>query len=60
MNDSCNCPEEAGKATGEVNLTTDRVSSLRTTNKCPVNGAKGKPVQNQTVKALLKAWNLTA
>ncbi len=49
---TCNCPAEAGSAVCE--LPSQRVEQLaRTSSICPTCGQKGKPVQGQTVKALL-------
>ncbi len=46
MPESCSCPGEAGAATCEVNATTaDHV--------CPSCGERGKPVNLETLKALL-------
>lgn len=52
MADSCCCPPEAGNAVCELPAQNFQRPS-RTTNTCPVCGVKGKPVQGQTVKALL-------
>lgn len=52
MTDSCFCPPQAGNAVCELpaqNFQRPR----RATNACPVCSEKGKPVQVQTVKALL-------
>jgi hypothetical protein len=52
MADACCCPSEAGNAV--CDLPAQNVQRPhRATNICPVCGAKGKPVQGQTVKALL-------
>lgn len=52
MTDVCCCPPEARNAV--CNLPAQQVQRpCRATNICPVCGAKGKPVQGQTVKALL-------
>lgn len=52
MGDSCCCPPEAGNATCE--LPKQNLHPLPdNTNACPVCGEKGKPVEGQTVKALL-------
>ncbi len=49
---TCNCPAEAGSAVCE--LPSQRVElPARTSSRCPTCGQKGKPVQGQTVKALL-------
>lgn len=53
MAQNCDCPDEAGKAVCELNIHTGSIP-LHTANVCPANGQKGKLVQNQTVKALLK------
>lgn len=52
MSDTCCCPPEAGNPVCEL-PTQDFQRSPRTINTCPVCGMKGKPVQGQTVKALL-------
>lgn len=52
MADSCCCPPEAGPAVCE-NPAQDFQRPHRAAIACPVCGAKGKPVQGQTVKALL-------
>lgn len=52
MTDGCCCPPEAGSSVCDLpaqNLERPH----RATNGCPVCGIKGKPVQGQTVKALL-------
>lgn len=52
MTDPCNCPDEAGRATCE--RTVLRPEELVPNSKsCPACGQTGKPVQRQTVKALL-------
>lgn len=52
MSDTYCCPDEAGNAVCE--LPTQRFQRpLRAANACPACGEKGKPVQGQTVKALL-------
>ncbi len=52
MPETCNCPPEAGSAVCEV--PSRRVEQpARTTGSCSACGQKGKPVQGQTVKALL-------
>lgn len=45
MTDTCRCPPEAGNAVCEL--------PTRAANACPECGRTGKPVQRQTVKALL-------
>lgn len=52
MSDSCCCPPDAGNNVCELPAQNFQRQS-RTTNACPVCGVKGKPVQGQTVKALL-------
>jgi len=52
MTDSCCCPPEAGSAVCELPAQNFQ-RPPRATNACPVCGEKGKPVQGQTVKALL-------
>lgn len=52
MTDSCCCPPEAGNAVCELPAHIFH-RPTRATNTCPVCGEKGKPVQGQTVKALL-------
>lgn len=52
MTDSCCCPPEAGNAVCELPAHNFH-RPTRATNACPVCGEKGKPVQGQTVKALL-------
>ena len=52
MTDSCCCPPEAGNAVCELPAQNFQRPS-RATNACPVCGMRGKPVQGQTVKALL-------
>jgi len=52
MTDSCGCPPEAGNAVCELpSQTTARPS--RPTKTCPQCHQSGKPVQGQTVKAML-------
>lgn len=52
MSDECCCPPEAGS--GVCDLPAQNVQrQRRATKDCPVCGMKGKPVQGQTVKALL-------
>ncbi len=53
MAENCNCPPEAGKASCELTLQTSPAAS-RPVSVCPANGQKGKPVQNQTLKAMLR------
>ncbi len=50
MAQNFNGSDEAGKKVYELKLQ-ERLSNNKV---CPVNGKKGRPVQNQTVKALLK------
>ena len=52
MTDSCCCPPEAGNAVCELPAQNFQ-RPPRAINACPVCGEKGKPVQGQTVKALL-------
>lgn len=52
MNDECCCPPEAGSSVCDLPAQTAQ-RSRRVPNGCPVCGMKGKPVQGQTVKALL-------
>jgi hypothetical protein len=52
MTDSCCCPSEAGNAVCELPAQNFQ-RPPHVTNACPVCGEKGKPVQGQTVKALL-------
>jgi len=52
MTDSCCCPPQAGNAVCELPAQNFQ-RPPRATNACPVCGEKGKPVQGQTVKALL-------
>ena len=52
MTDSCCCPPEAGNAVCELPVENFQ-HSPRATNACPICGVRGKPVQGQTVKALL-------
>lgn len=52
MTDSCCCPPEAGNAVCELPAQNFQ-RPLRGANACPACGEKGKPVQGQTVKALL-------
>jgi hypothetical protein len=52
MAQQCDCPDEAGKATCELNTQAGSIS-FQAQAVCPANGKKGKLVQNQTVKALL-------
>ncbi len=52
MAQTCHCPAEAGSAVCE--LPSQRVEQpVRTMGSCTECGQKGKPVQGQTVKALL-------
>ncbi len=52
MTDSCCCPPEAGNASCELSLQEGQ-RPASAINICPVCSMKGKPVQGQTVKALL-------
>jgi hypothetical protein len=52
MVDFCCCPPEAGNTVCEL-PTQNFQRPSRITNTCPICGMKGKPVQGQTVKALL-------
>ena len=52
MTDSCCCPPEAGNAVCELPAQNFQ-RPFRASQACPVCGEKGKPVQGQTVKALL-------
>lgn len=52
MNDACNCPPEAGATVCELPAQNFQ-RPPRTAGACPVCGKRGKPVQGQTVKALL-------
>ena len=52
MTDSCCCPHEAGNEVCDL-LAKDFQRSLHVLNTCPECGKTGKPVQGQTVKALL-------
>ena len=52
MTGSCCCPPEAGNAVCELPAQNSQRLPL-TTHACPVCGEIGKPVQGQTVKALL-------
>ena len=52
MTDACCCPPEAGSAACELPMQTMRRPPLAV-GLCPECGQKGKPVQGQTVKALL-------
>ena len=52
MTDSCCCPPEAGNVVCELPAQNFQRPS-HPTNTCPVCGKKGKPVEGQTVKALL-------
>ncbi len=52
MSETCNCPPEAGSAV--CDLPSRHVQQPpRASGTCPECGQKGKPVQGQTVKALL-------
>lgn len=48
MSDSCGCPSEAGQAVCDLSPTAVHQAHI-----CPQCGQTGKPVQGQTVKALL-------
>lgn len=52
MTDSCCCPPEAGNAVCELPAQNFQ-RSPRAAHACPICGERGKPVQGQTVKALL-------
>ena len=52
MTDSCDCPPEAGNAVCELPAP-DVQRLLPVLNACPECGRAGKPVQGQTVKAML-------
>jgi len=52
MTESCCCPSEAGNAVCDLPAQ-DLQRSPREVNACPECGKTGKPVQGQTVKALL-------
>ena len=52
MTESCCCPPEAGNAVCEL-LVPDLQRPPRAVNACPECGKAGKPIQTQTVKALL-------
>jgi len=52
MTDSCCCPDEAGNAVCKLPAQNFQ-RPTRTINVCRVCGEKGKPVQAQTVKAML-------
>ncbi|HUM68448.1 MAG TPA: hypothetical protein PLK31_06340 [Chloroflexota bacterium] len=52
MTGTCCCPTEAGNAVCELPAHNFQ-RPPRVTNTCPTCGIKGKPVQGQTVKALL-------
>jgi hypothetical protein len=52
MSDTCCCPPEAGNIVCEL-PPQDFQRPTRIANACPVCGRLGKPVQGQTVKALL-------
>jgi hypothetical protein len=52
MTDSCCCPPEAGNVVCELPAQNFQ-RPTRITNACPVCGVTGKPVQGQTIKALL-------
>ena len=64
MTDACCCPPEAGNAVCELPVENFQPVALyprpsHATSDCPVCGTKGKPVQGQTIKALLSV-NLRA
>jgi len=46
MDQNCHCPDQADKAVCELK-TQAHFTPLRTDNVCPVNGQKGKSVQNR-------------
>lgn len=52
MTDSCGCPPKAGNAVCDLPAQ-DVQRPLRLMNACPECGKTGKPVQGQTVKAML-------
>ena len=52
MTDACCCPPDAGNAVCELPEQNFQ-RPLRAANACPACGVRGKPVQGQTVKALL-------
>jgi len=52
MTDSCNCPNEAGNLVCELPVQ-DFQRPAHAIHVCPVCGEKGKPVQTQTIKAML-------
>ena len=52
MTDSCNCPNEAGNLTCELPVQ-EFQRPARAIHVCPVCGEKSKPVQTQTIKAML-------
>ena len=52
MTESCCCPPEAGNAVCELPVQNFQ-RPPRATDTCPVCGMRGKPVQGQTVKAIL-------
>lgn len=52
MTESCCCPPEAGNAVCDL-PTQDLQSAPRAINACPECGKTGKPVQGQTVSAML-------
>lgn len=52
MTDTCGCPPEAGSAVCDLPAQGFQ-RPLRAANACPECGKTGKPVQGQTVKALL-------
>lgn len=52
MTDSCCCPPKAGNAVCESTALNFQ-RPFRAVKDCPICGEKGKPVQGQTVKALL-------
>lgn len=52
MTDSCNCPDEAGNLVCELPVQKFQ-RPTRAIHVCPVCGEKGKPVQTQTLKAML-------
>jgi hypothetical protein len=54
MSDSCCCPPEAGNATCDLPVTDLPVQAKTSARACPTCGKKGKAVEGQTVKAMLK------
>ena len=56
MTESCCCPSQAGNEVCDLS-TKDFQSPLRVINTCPECGKTGKPIQGQTVKAVI-SWSL--